>query len=321
MSQQEVYAGIDIGGTNIKYGLIDQKGKVLYRELRPTLAEKGATPLMHLVTNIAERLLYHAAEEDLLVRNVGVGTPGSVDTRTGKVIGAAPNIPGWLGMEIGENLKERINMPVHVDNDANAMALAELKFGAATGARHVVCVTVGTGIGGAVIVDGKLIRGANYSAGELGHMTINFNAPVHAGMPGSIEGFCSSQAIIGRVKARLERQMTPVFEEVLEGNLDNLAIRKVFAAIKKGDELAQEMIDETAGYLGIGLAGVVNLLNPQVIVIGGGIMDGGGGFLEKVTATIKKHAFSSATEKLLVTKAVLGNDAGFIGAGLLGEST
>lgn len=320
MSHQTVYAGIDIGGTNIKYGLVDEKGKVLYRELRPTLADKGATPVMHLVTNIAERLMYHAAEEDYPVKYLGVGTPGSVDNRIGKVIGAAPNIPGWQGMEIGSNLKDRLNMPVYVDNDANAMALAELRFGAASGARSVVCVTVGTGVGGAVIIDGKLWRGSTFSAGELGHMTINFNGPEHAGIKGSIEGYCSSQAILGRVKAQLENHMTTEFEEALEGSIDNLSIKRVFAALKKGDAIAKEIIDETAGYLGIGLAGIVNLLNPQVIVIGGGIVDGGGGFLEAVTATIKKHAFPSATEKLIVTRAVLGNDAGFIGAGLLGEN-
>ena len=320
MSHQTVYAGIDIGGTNIKYGLVDEKGKVLYRELRPTLAEKGAVPLMHLVTNIAEKLMYHAAEEDYPVKYIGVGTPGCVDNRTGKVLGASPNIPGWKGMEIGENLKDRLNMPVFVDNDANAMALAELRFGAAIGSQSVVCVTVGTGVGGAVIIEGKLWRGANFSAGELGHMTINFNGPEHAGLKGSIEGYCSSHAIMSRVKARLEHGLTPEFEEALEGSISNLSIKRVFAALKKGDTIAKEVVEETAGYLGIGLAGVVNLLNPQVIVIGGGIVDGGGGFLEAVTTTIKKHAFPSATEKLLVTRAVLGNDAGFIGAGLLGES-
>ncbi len=321
MSGTQAFAGIDIGGTTIKFGLVDPQGKVLYREQRPTLAEKGPKPLMHLVTNIGERLLYFAAEEEYDVRHVGVGTPGAVDFRTGTVIGPSPNIEGWRGMPIGENLSERLNVPVYVDNDVNAMALAELKFGAARGARSVVCVTVGTGVGGAVIIDGKLWRGSTFAAGELGHMTINFDAGfAHGGMPGSIEGYCSSSAILGRTRKTLEKEMTPAFESVLDDGLDGLTIRKVFAAIKKGDEAAQAIINETAGYLGTGLAGIVNLLNPEVIVIGGGIAEGGGGFIEAVAARIKELAFDSAVEQLQVVKASLGNDAGFIGASLLGEN-
>jgi len=321
MSDSTVFVVIDIGGTTIKFGLVDARGKVLHREQRPTMADKGPKPLMHLVTNIGERLLYFAAEEEYDVRHVGVGTPGAVDFRTGQVIGPSPNIQGWRGMAIGENLRERLNVPVYVDNDVNAMALAEARFGAARGARSVVCVTVGTGVGGAVIIDGKLWRGSSYAAGELGHMTINFDAGFsHGGVPGSIEGYCSSSAILGRTRQALEQAVTPAFESVLEDGLDSLSIRKVFAALKKGDELAQAIIEETATYLGTGLAGIVNLLNPEVIVIGGGISEGGGGFIEAVAARIKELAFDSAVENLQVVKAALGNDAGFIGAGVLGES-
>jgi len=320
MSDNSVYAGIDIGGTNIKYGLFDSTGKILYKEQRPTLAEKGSTPLMHLVGNIGERLLYHAAEEDYPVRWLGVGTPGAVDCRTGKVIGPCPNIDGWQGMEIGKILKERLNTPVWVDNDVNTVAVAEARFGAAVGAKSVVCVTVGTGVGGAVILDGKLWRGATWSAGELGHMTINFDAPIaHAGIPGTIEAYCSSQAILARVNVQLQKRLSPILEELLGDDLEKLAIKKVFVAAKKGDEIAKDILNETAMYLGIGLAGIVNLLNPEMVVIGGGIAEGGAGFLEAVSAEIKRRAFESATVNLSVVKAALGNDAGFIGAGLLGE--
>lgn len=320
MSENPVYAGIDIGGTNIKFGLFDSTGKILYREQRPTLAEKGPTPLMHLVGNIGERLLYDAAEEDYTVKWLGVGTPGAVDYRTGKVIGPCPNIEGWQGMEIGKILKERLNMPVWVDNDVNAVALAETRFGAAVGAKSVVCVTVGTGVGGAVIIDGKLWRGATWSAGELGHMSINFDAPIaHAGIPGTIEAYCSSQAILDRTKAKLQMRLSPIFEELLEGDLEKLAIKKLFVAAKKGDEIARGVVNETGTYLGIGLAGIVNLLNPEVVVIGGGVTEGGAGFVEAVFAELRKRAFNSAVEKLRVVRAALGNDAGFIGAGLLGE--
>lgn len=320
MTEENVYAGIDIGGTNIKYGLVDGKGKVLFKEQRPTMVEKGADPLMHLVTNISERLLYHAAEEDLPVKYLGVGTPGAVD-RNGKVISLSPNIIGWQGMEIGRVLRERLNLPVVVDNDVNAMAVAESRFGAAVGYRSVVCVAVGTGVGGGIVIDGKLWRGANYTAGEIGHMSINLNGPqCRCGNKGCLEVYCSSAAIIGKVKARITNQLPPIFEEVLESNIDNLSIKRVFAAAKKGDPDALAVISETAEYLGVGLASVVNLLNPEIVVIGGGVADGGAGFVETVSAEIRKRAFGSATENLRIARATLGNDAGFIGAGILGET-
>lgn len=321
MASSHVYAGIDIGGTNIKYGLVDLKGKVIFREQRPTMVEKGADPLMHLVANIAERLLYHAAEEDMEVRWLGVGTPGAVDYRAGKVISISPNINGWQGMEIGRILKDRLNMPVLVDNDVNVMALAESRFGAAVGYQSAVCVAIGTGVGGGLVIDGKLYRGANFTAGELGHMTIDIDGPTcRCGGKGCLEMYCSSDAIIQRAQDKLKHQMTEAFENLLEGSLDNLNIKKLFAAAKKNDPVATDVIDETAAYLGIGLAGVINLLNPEILVLGGGVTDGGAGFVEAVGAAIRKYAFGSAVEGLRITKASLGNDAGFIGASLLGEA-
>lgn len=320
MTSKRVYAGIDIGGTSIKYGLFDKGGKVLFREQRPTLVDKGASPLMHLITNISESLLYHAAEEEYEVPWLGVGTPGAVDYRTGTVVGQSPNIKGWQGTKIGQQLKDRLNMPVIVDNDVNAMALAELKFGAAMGFSNVVCVTVGTGVGGGLILDGKLWRGTDNLAGELGHLSIDPAGPeCRCGSRGCIEAFCSSSAIMERAQRKLSDGLSSIFEDVLGGSIDNLSIRKLFAAARKGDETASEVIAETAEFLGAGLASVVNLLNPEIVIIGGGVADGGAGFIEKVGATVRDRAFTAATENLKITRASLGNDAGFIGAGMLGE--
>ena len=320
MADNLVYAGIDIGGTNIKFGLVDKKGKVLYKEQRPTMADKGAEPLMHLVTNISESLLYHAAEEDYEVRWLGVGTPGAVESKSGKVIGDSPNIEGWHGTVVGDILRERLNLPIHVDNDVNNVALAEHRFGAGIGYDSVVCVALGTGVGGGLIINGRLWRGGNHSAGEIGHIIIDEDGPpCRCGNHGCLEAFCSSSAIIERTREKLSGGLTPEFENVLEGDIDNLNIRKLFAVAKKGDEAALEVLNDTARYLAIGLAGVVNLLNPDIVIIGGGVADGGGGFVDAVSAEIRKRAFGSAVEKLRVAKATLGNNAGFIGAGLLGE--
>ena len=321
MTEKTAFAGIDIGATNIKFGLVDGTGEVLFKQRRPTMVEKGVEPLMHLVTNIGESLLYNAAEEGYDVRHLGIGTPGAVDVSSGKVTGNCPNIPGWEGMEIGRILRERLNLPIYVDNDANTMALAEARFGAAAGHKSVVCVTLGTGVGGGVIIDGKIWRGSNGAAGELGHLSIDFEGPeCQCGSSGCIEAYCSSRAMIERTRQQLAGGLTPVFKDVLEDDLENLTIRKLFVAARKGDEVAQATIADTARYLGIGLAGIVNLFNPESVVIGGGIADGGFSFIEAVKAEIKKRAFGAAVVNLRVTSATLGNDAGFIGASILGEN-
>ncbi len=318
---KRAFAGIDVGGTNIKFGLFYPDGKIIYKEQRPTMADKGATPLMHLITNIAERLIMHASEDELEVAYLGVGTPGAIDFKTGQVLGQTPHIPGWGGMEIGENLRNRLNMPVWVDNDVNSMSLAELKFGAAVGAKSAICVTVGTGVGGAVVIDGKLVRGHTHSAGELGHMTINFEGPLcKCGKKGCVEAYCSTSAIISRTKKKLEKDMTPVFQELIGGNIEKISIKIITAAAKQDDYIAKEVLEEAAEYLAIGLGNIANLLNPQIIIIGGGIVDGSPEFINYVSLAVRKLAFPSAVKELKITKAALGNDAGFIGAGLLGEN-
>ncbi len=319
MSDKQALAGIDIGGTTIKFGLVDPRGKILFKDQKPTVVGRGAEPLLHLISNIAESLLYHAAEEELEVRWLGVGTPGAVEPKTGKIIGPSPNITGWEGTELGGTLKKRINLPVFVDNDVNVMALAEARFGAAMSFRTAVCIAMGTGVGGGIVIDGKVLQGASGGAGEIGHMVIDPNGPsCRCGARGCLEAYCSSAAIISRANQLLKNELTPVFQEVLEGKLENLNIRKLFVAYKAEDPIARQVVTETAEYLGMGLANVVTLLNPEIVVIGGGIADGGG-IIDEVSTVIRKRALRPAGEVVRIVKASLGNDAGFIGASLLGD--
>ncbi len=320
MSNIEHYAGIDIGGTSIKFGLFDSNGEILYRDQKPANAEKGAKPLLHLVTNVAENLLLRAAEEDYAINWLGVGSAGVVDFNTGKIKGKSPNIPDWEGTELGEHLNEHLNMPVFVDNDANTMALAEARFGAARRFESAVCVTVGTGIGGGLIFNRNIWRGADSAAAEIGHIVVDINGPkCNCGNYGCLEALCSSHAILERMKARMKDGLTDELSEALNGDPENLTIKKMFAAAKKGDEISLGVIEKTARILGAGLSGVINLINPEALIIGGGIIEGGAGFMEIVAEEIRQRAFDSATENLRILKAELGNDAGFIGAGILGE--
>ena len=312
------YAGIDIGATNIKYGLIDHEGEIIYKDRKPTMVEKGADPLVHLVTNIAEDLLFMAAEDGYDVGYLGVGTPGAVDIKSGRIIGPCPNIHGWQGIELGASLSERLNLPVKVDNDANTMALAEARFGAAAGFSSVLCVTLGTGVGGAIIINGKLWRGANGSAGEIGYLFIDSGSAI-GGHDGSLESRCNSKALLNRARQRMTDGLTPVFEKLLNGDINRLTVKRLFQAARSRDQVAIDAIQDTAEQLGVGLAGAVNLLNPEIVIVGGGIADGGLNFVDLVAAQIRNHAFDSATKNLRISKASLGNAAGFIGASILNE--
>jgi glucokinase len=320
MSEVKIYAGIDIGGTNVKYGLVDAQGNILFKEQRPTVADKGPEPLLHLVANIGERLLLVAAEEEREVPWLGIGTPGSIDFRSGTVTGYSPNIPGWLGTSIGDFMRDRLNLPVYVDNDVNVVALAEHRFGAGIGHSSVVCVAIGTGVGGGLIINNRVWRGGTHGAGEIGHMIIDPDGPsCRCGRKGCLEAFCSSAAIITRCKGKLKGGLTPAFEELLNGDLESLTIKKLFAAARKRDDLAREVIVETADYLALGLANVLNLLNPDLVIIGGGIADGGAGFVEEVARNLHARVDGTAVGQTKVVKATLGNSAGFIGAGILGD--
>jgi len=320
MSTLEYYAGIDIGASNIKYGIVNSNGEIIFRDRKPARVDKGAVPLLHLITNIAENLLLRASEEDVTVPWLGIGSPGTVDNLTGTIKGNSPNIPDWVGTKISEHLRDHLNMPVYVDNDANAMALAELRFGAAKRFNSAVCITLGTGIGSGIILNKQLWRGNDFSAGEIGHIVIEQNGKkCRCGNNGCLEAYCSSRAILDRTREKCRNGMSEILGNVLDNDLENLTVKKMFAAAKKGDKIALEVVEETGTILGAGLSGVVNLLNPEALIFGGGIIDGGAGLLEIIGAEIRRRSFAAASENLRILRADLGNDAGFIGAGLLGE--
>jgi len=320
MAHLNYYAGIDIGGSNVKYGLVDSTGNIIYRGQKPALVEKGPKPLLHMITNIGEDLLLRAAEDDLTINWLGVGSPGPIDNQQGVVRGTSPNIPDWKGTALGPHLKEHLNLPVYVDNDANTMALAELRFGAGQRFETILCVTVGTGIGGAIIINKELWRGSSFSAGELGHMVIQYEGrKCPCGNRGCLEIYCRAGAMIERAGQKYTANPSEIMRNIIDDDIKQLSIKKIFAAARKNDTLALETIEETARILGAGLSGAVNLLNPEAVILGGGVIEGGAGFIEIVAEEIRARAFASATEDLRIIKAELGNDAGFIGAGLLGE--
>lgn len=313
-----LFAGIDIGATNIKYGLVESDGKIIFHGKIATPKTGLPNKLFAKVIHCAEQLLLEADDLELSVGYLGVGSPGAINVKTGVVSGACPNIPGWIGFHLRDRLAEHLNIPVFIDNDANCAGLAEYRFGAGQGYQDIICLTVGTGIGGGIIRNGKIYHGSNYSAGEIGHTRIIFD---NSGEYESdiLERFVSSRAILMNVKKHLEEEMTPAFQNILSGDVSRLTIRKVFKALKKGDKIAGEVIHNSARILGTALSSIVNILNPELIIIGGGVAEGGFRFVDNVRDTIFSECLPVAAEGLKVVPAKLGNDAGFIGSAFLGE--
>lgn len=316
--RQKVFAGIDIGATNIKYGLVGPDGTVKVRRQIPTPQNALADTIFGKVRHCGEQLLVEADDLGMTVDRIGVGSPGCINIETGVVEGTCPNIPGWVGFHLRDRLRESLNLLVLIDNDANCAAIAEHRFGAGKGYSNLICLTIGTGIGGGLILNGEIYHGTTFSAGEIGHMRVRAgdgSANVY-----HLESLVSSRAILNQIRERLAGSITPAFEALIGENLDGLTIRRVFTAMKRGDQVATDVINRAAETLGIALAGLVNVINPQRVILGGGIAEGESRFVDKVKDTVLAEALPSAVEGLTIVAAQLGNAAGFIGAAILGET-
>jgi glucokinase len=312
------FIGVDLGATNIKYGVVSEEGEVRHKGMLSAQAELGRKTILSNINKAVEQAVAVSRKRRARIRGIGVGSPGTVNLNSGKIEGSCPNIPPMVGVNLKRWLSESFGLPVCVDNDANVMAWAEFKLGAAKGFRHALCLTIGTGIGGGIILDGKLFHGSKFAGAEFGHMTICYNGrKCNCGGTGCLETYASAPAMVKHAKRLLKRERKSVVDTLLQGDLSRLTTKVLFQAERKGDRLASQVINQTCAYLGAGIASAVNLLNPQVVVIGGGVSQGGRSFIRRIEREVKRRAFPSATKNLKVVKAELGNDAGFIGAAIL----
>jgi glucokinase len=239
-----------------------------------------------------------------------------VDFKAGRVLGHSPNIPGWGDTPVKQRLEERLRLPVAVDNDANCMALAEMYAGAGRGFRTVFFLTLGTGIGSAVVLNGVLQRGAHSLGGEWGHATIVHDGRMCAcGRPGHLEAYASATALVGRtielVRQGASSRFSASSDPATLGSID------IFSAASQGDAAASQAIGETASYLASGIASVINLLDPEVVVVGGGMAQTGTTFLAGVETQVRTLVHEAVAPYVRLAPAILGNRAGFIGAALL----
>lgn len=307
---------IDLGGTKIAAAVVREDGAIIAHATRPTDAQKGGDWVLNRVKEAVLEALDASRLHPERLAGVGMGTPGIVDAQRGVMLSDAVNIPDWQGRDLKAELERVLSVPAFVDNDANAAALGELIFGAGKGVNHLVYVTLGTGVGGGVIVNGELIRGATFAAGEIGHIPVDPNGPrCGCGSYGCVEAFASGPAIATRAREYVRQGVTTKLQTM--ASPDEITAEHVASAAQQGDPLACFVLAEAGKYLGIALAGIVNLLNPERIIIGGGVAQAGDLLLEPVRWEIRRRALLTAVDVVQVVPAALGTDAGILGAAAL----
>jgi glucokinase len=316
--------GLDLGGTFIKVGVVDEKGLILSKKELPTPKNEGKEKILEAMTESLDYSLKDYPKKEFL--GIGIDTPGLVD-ENGKVF-LAPNLPDWDNLNLKKIFEEKFALPVKVENDVNTITWGEYKFGAGKGYNNIICITIGTGLGGGVILNGKLLRGTKYSAVEIGHIPICYKGPkCNCGNIGCIERYVGAKYIVDMAKEKLKGQTCPprpkggrresLITQMVEGNTEEITPKIISEAYHRGDKLAEEIWLEVGTYLGTLFSGLVNLLNPQVIIIGGGIAQVGEILFSTIKKIIDERSFSLLSKDVKVVPAKLGKDAGVISAAAL----
>jgi glucokinase len=314
MAHKQPVIGIDLGGTKISTVLTNRDGTIIARDYRETRAMEGQKAVIGRILDAGSRVIEQASIPPSQVAAVGIGAPGPLDIEAGVVI-TPPNLPGWDHVPLKQIVQDHLGITTYLDNDANAAALGEYRFGAGQGVQHMIYVTVSTGIGGGLILDGKLYHGDGGIAGEVGHMTVLPNGPRCAcGGLGHLEALSSGPAIARQARERVAQGTVTLMTTLAENDPERITAKLVAEAANQGDEEAECVLSEAMDYLGIGMASLVNLLNPQLIVIGGGVANIGERLFQPVRQAIDTLAFPDAAKAVRVVPAQLGNDAGVLGA-------
>lgn len=300
--------GIDLGGTNIKFGLVTKEGRIVQRLNIPTRAVEGPKAIVARIINGLNYLLAsrHCKRPP---GAVGIGAAGLIDHNQG-IVHFSPNLPNWRNIPLKDWLSNKIRLPILVGNDANAFVLGEYCFGAGKGKDSVFGITLGTGVGGGLIFNGQLWLGINQAAGEVGHTTINPIGPkCRCGNRGCLERYVGADYIVARTKRRLKTEKSAISNRSAPLTTEIIA----FAA-RRGDILARSIIEETGAYIGIGLANVIALLDPAIIIIGGGVSGFGRLLLASIKKTVNERIMNFPQRKVKIVLSKLKNDAAILGA-------
>ena len=306
--------GIDLGGTKILSLCLDGELRIVGRDLRPTGADAGPEAVIERIVASAR-----AAAQGHAPAAVGISTPGPCDPERG-VVTTPPNLPGWRDVPLARLVGGRLGLPAWIENDANAAALAEHRLGAGRGSRHMILVTVGTGIGGGLVLDGRLYRGASGGAGEVGHMQL---APqgrrCGCGRRGCLEALASGSALEANAAAIIRAEPAGLLAQIARREGGDPDARVLALAAEAGDAAAAAAIERAGRYLGAGLTNLVDVFNPQVIVIGGSLRKLGERYLGPARAVVAREAFAQHAADVRIVEAALGDDAPAIGAALIAQ--
>ena len=308
--------GIDVGGTNVKIALVDENGKIIYSNSVPTYAKMGYEYTVNNIKQAIRGLMKETNTSEKDIEGIGFDFPGQVDYKTG-VVKLAPNIPGWVNIPIAQMIEEEFHIPTKIDNDVRCAALGEMKFGAGKGCENFICITVGTGIGSGIVINGQIVRGAANAAGEIGHIKLQAkDGPLcGCGDSGCLEAFASGPAIVAMAQDYLKGGKSAKFAELAgDGEITPYIVAK---AAEAGDVVAKRIFEIMGYRIGIGLTSVINLLNPEKVIVGGGVAECGDLLLEPIRKTVKARAMKVAGETVQIVPAELGNSAGVIGASML----
>ncbi len=308
------YLGIDLGGSNITAALMDAKGKMRHLKKIKTLAHEGKANVISRIVELAKAVPEEAQVKAHEVVSVGIGVPGIIDVPNGMVL-YSPNMPGWTRVPIKKMLQASLKKTVVIDNDANVAAYGEKWLGAGQAYQDIVVYTLGTGVGGGIISQGKIFHGHANAAGELGHMTILPDGPkCGCGNRGCVEALVSGTAIARMAREALEKNSRSLLYDMCGKIPDDVTAKMVFQAARKKDTLALSLVEQVGRYLGIGIANTINLLNPELVIVGGGVSGAGELLLRPTRAEVKRRALKDSLACAKIVAAQLGDQAGVIGA-------
>lgn len=293
------YCGLDLGGTSLKFGLVTANNEIIFHAKKPTGNQKGREEILEIIISSIREVLEKAEKLNYVVSAIGLGTPGSVDVSSGKILGYTPNFKDWGEMELKAILEEKFALPSFIENDANIAAYGEYRCGAGQQFNSIIYLTLGTGIGGGIILNGQMLRGSRYCGGEVGHITIDYNGLIcNCGGTGCWEQYASASALVRFYNQRSKHMVKSAFQ--------------FFQRVKEKEEIALKVLSDYYVYLGAGLASLINLFDPEAIVIGGGISESEYFSLE----TVREKTFSRTMFRndIQFLRAGLGNLTGILGA-------
>ncbi len=311
--------GVDLGGTNVKVAIVDYEGHIVYSNSVPTRAEMGYE---YTISNIIAEIQTSLKETQIPkgdIGGIGFGLPGQVDYEKG-FVHSLPNIPGWMNVPLGQIMEDKFGLPTKADNDVNVATLGEFAHGAGKGAKDVVCITVGTGIGAGIIANGQMIRGASMAAGELGHMILKDQGGdiCGCGQTGCLETLASGPSIVKLAHDYVMGGKSCKFKELAINT--PITSQIVGEAANMGDAVSKRIFEIIGYWIGIALANTVNLLNPEKIVIGGGVAQAGDILFNPIRETVQKRSLKVAADAVEIVPAQLGESAGVVGASILANS-